>query len=221
VNLKQIRWKRLIWTVLVSFYFINFFKNLFNDALPGHSWLAFTFFVCFTIWMALEYYFGSPFFQSGIIETPQLWRSLFALFYYPFLGYCVADYAWTKWAQVPVLSPYLNILGILAFILGSYVRLASLFSALRSPANKLVRKGFFSMVRHPRYLGTLIQVVAVPLAFSTWLGLVLALAIGLPLMLVEIHAEESGLLDAYKDEYAAYRLAVPALIPGRRPVPGK
>lgn len=215
LNLKAVRWKRLIWTLLVTFYFINFFKNLFADALPGQSLLPVLFFVCFTVWMAFEYYFGSPFFQSGVIELSQVWRSLFALFYYPFLGYCVGDYAWTRWSQMGRLSPYVNILGIAIFLFGAVLRLSALSTALRHPAGKLVRGGLFRVVRHPRYLATLIQLAAVPLVFSTWLGLLLALVVGLPLILAEVRAEEANLLARYRDEFAAYQQTVPVLLPRR------
>lgn len=212
----RLRWRRLIWTVLVSFYFMIFAWNLFNDALPGNSSVPIAFFFCFTLWMAVEYYFGSPFFQSGIVEAAPVWKSLFAIFFYPFLGYCVADYTWSRWTQIPFVQPYLNVLGIMIFAGGSVIRLSTLFQVLRAPAGRLIRSGLFRQVRHPRYLGTLVQMIAIPLVFGSWLGLVLAMAVGLPLILAEIRTEERGLLATHPDEYVSYQQAVPALIPGRR-----
>lgn len=213
--MKNLKWKRLIWTVLVVLYFVNFFRNFFADALPGNSWLALTFFIAFTLWMAIEYYFGSPFFQSGAVHPPVLWKSLFALYYYPLAGYCVADYIWLKWTQLGFLSPVLNILGVLVFLAGTAIRLDTLRHALRAPANKLIRSGLYRVVRQPRYLGTLLQLIALPLAFSSWLGLVLALVPGLPLILAEIRAEETDLQSSYKGEFEDYARTVPALIPRR------
>jgi protein-S-isoprenylcysteine O-methyltransferase Ste14 len=216
LSLSQVRWKRLIWTAFVTFYFIDFTKNLFNDALPGRSLVPILFFISFTVWMAFEYYFGSPFFQSGAVEPAPLWKSLFALFYYPFLGYAVADYTWTRWTQLGVLSPYLNVLGIVLFLLGAAIRLSSLYAVLRSRSGKLVRRGLFNRVRQPRYLGTLVQMIAVPLVFSSWLGLLLALAVGLPLILRQIRTEEASLLSVFKEEFASYQQRVPVLIPRRK-----
>ena len=65
----------------------------------------------------------------------------------------------------------------------------------------------------PPPLATLLQVIAVPLVFSSWSGLLLALAIGLPLMLVEF-ATRSRLLARFPDDFANYRKTVPALPPG-------
>jgi protein-S-isoprenylcysteine O-methyltransferase Ste14 len=213
VTTKTIRWTRLLWTVLVTFYFVIFFRNLFRDALSSQSWLPVLFFVCFTLWMAFEYYFGSPFFQSGVVEPPRLWKTLFALFFYPFLGFCVADNVWQHWTQFPGLYPLVNLLGVALFLVGAGLRLSSLRTLLRSPSGKLVRSSLFRFVRHPRYLGTLLQMLAAPLVFTSWLGLLLALAIGLPLILLEIRAEESGLRQSYAAEFDAWRQTVPALIP--------
>jgi len=210
---KSIRWPRLIWTVLVTLYFINFFKNLFHDALDGQAWMPVLFFASFTLWMAFEYYFRSPFFQSGVVEPPRLGKTLFALFYYPFLGYCVGDNVWWHWTQFPGLYPLVNLLGVALFLLGAWVRLTSLRTLLRSPSGRFVRSGLFRTVRHPRYLGTLLQLLAVPLVFTSWLGLLLALVIGLPLIALEIRTEESGLERSFREEFNAYRQSVPALIP--------
>jgi protein-S-isoprenylcysteine O-methyltransferase Ste14 len=211
---KRIRWKRLLWTVLVTFYFLVFFRNLFTDALAGRSWLPTWFFSVFTIWMAFEYYFGSPFFQSGVIEPAVLWKSLFALFYYPFVGYCVADFTWTGWTRISPLVPWLNILGVLIFMFGAALRLLTLRTLVRAQPNRLVRSGLFRFVRHPRYLASLVQLIAVPLAFSSWLGLVLALGLGLPLLLRQVGLEDTRLRNAYGDDFAAWQQNVPKLIPG-------
>jgi protein-S-isoprenylcysteine O-methyltransferase Ste14 len=210
---KRIRGGRLIWTLLVTFYFVNFFRTMFSDALPGQALIPIIFAVAFTVWMAIEYYFESPFFQSGVVQPSQLWKSLFALFYYPFLGYCAADYVWNRWTQMGPLSPYVNIFGILVFALGSALRFETLATLVRSSENRLVRSGFFRFSRHPRYLATLLQVLAVPLVFSSWSGILLALAIGLPLTLVEIRYEEARLSARFPQDYSEYRKAVPALLP--------
>jgi protein-S-isoprenylcysteine O-methyltransferase Ste14 len=202
--------------VVVSLYFIIFFRNMFHDALDGGSGLPVAFSWLFTIWMGIEYYFGSPFFQSGIVEPSQLWKGVFAFFFYPFLGYCAADYTWTHTTQLAFLSPYINIVGIAGFVLGAYLRLDSLRTALRVPGGKLLRSGLFRKVRHPRYLATLVQMLAIPLVFSSWLGLLLALAIGLPLIWAEIRSEEARLESTFKADFAVYQRSVPILIPRAR-----
>lgn len=214
----KIRWKRLIWDLLVTLYFINFFRNLFRDALPNQPLIPTFFFISFTLWMAVEYYFGSPFFQSGVVEASQLWKNLWALFYYPFLGYCTADFVWTKWSQMGPLSPYVNFLGLAVFLFGIVLRFDTLRTVLSVTGDKLVRRGLFRRSRHPRYLATLVQVLAVPLVYSSWSGLLLALAIGIPLILVQVKDEEARLRTRYKDNFVGYQQTVPILLPrlGRR-----
>jgi protein-S-isoprenylcysteine O-methyltransferase Ste14 len=186
---------------------------MFHDALDGRALLPTIFAIVFTLWMAVEYYYESPFFQSGVVEPSQLWKGLFALFFYPFVGYCVADHVWTRWTQMGPLSPYVNVLGIAVFLVGSALRFETLATLLRTSDKRLVRSGFFRYARHPRYLATLIQMLAVPLVFSSWSGLLLALAIGLPLLLVEIRYEEARLLVRFPDDFPNYQKAVPVLLP--------
>lgn len=213
---KRIRGGRLLWTIFVTLYFVNFFKTMFHDALDGRALLPTVFAIVFTLWMAVEYYYESPFFQSGVVEPSQLWKGLFALFYYPFLGYCVADNVWTHWTQMGPLSPWVNILGIAVFLLGAGLRFDTLATLLRTSDKKLVRAGLFRFTRHPRDLATLLQILAVPLVFSSWSGLLLALAIGLPLLLVEMNYEEARLLARFPDDFLNYRKAVPVLLPRLR-----
>jgi protein-S-isoprenylcysteine O-methyltransferase Ste14 len=210
---KRIRGGRLLWTLFVTLYFVNFFRTMFHDALDGRALLPTVFAILFTLWMAIEYYFESPFFQSGVVEPSQLWKGLFALFYYPFLGFCVADNVWTHWTQMGPFSPWVNILGIAVFLLGAGLRFDTLATLLRTSEKKLVRAGFFRFTRHPRDLGTLLQVLAVALVFSSWSGLLLALGIGLPLLLTEIRYEEARLLARFPDDFLNYQKAVPVLLP--------
>jgi len=210
---KRIRGGRLLWTLFVTLYFVTFFRTMFSDAMSGKALLPTVFAIAFTLWMAVEYYFESPFFQSGVVEPSPLWKGLFALFYYPFLGYCVADHVWTRWTQMGPLSPYVNVFGIAVFLLGTALRFTTLATLLRTSDKRLVRSGFFRYARHPRYLATLIQLLAVPLVFSSWSGLLLALAIGLPLTMAEIRHEETRLLARFPDDFLNYQKAVPVLIP--------
>jgi len=88
--------------VLVTLYFLIFFTNFFRDAVPDRMTLPVLFAYVFVLWLSLEYYLGSPFFQSGVVEHSALWRGVFAFFVYPFLAYLGADFIWWGWTQMPV-----------------------------------------------------------------------------------------------------------------------
>ncbi|MBM3313988.1 hypothetical protein FJY70_05310 [candidate division WOR-3 bacterium] len=230
---KRFKLSRFIWTVLVGFYFLVFFTNFFHDAVPDHMALPLLFAYVFILWLSLEYYFGSPFFQSGAVEHSALWRGVFAFFVYPFLAYLAADFIWWRWTQLPVPIAAGGILGLLAFGLGAYLRLATMFDILsiaqaRAPAKggreetfvlpekRYVGLRFQRLVRHPRYLATFIQLVGAALVFRSWGGLLLAAGLGLPLLLLQVRYEDARLRQVLKNELQTYTETVPRFWPRLR-----
>jgi protein-S-isoprenylcysteine O-methyltransferase Ste14 len=231
--IKRFKAGRFIWTVLVTFYFLVFFTNFLRDVLPGAALLPALFSYLFVLWLSVEYYFGSPFFQSGVVEHSALWRGAFAFFAYPFLGYVAADFIWWHSTQVPVPPIVAGMLGLLVFGLGTYVRLDTLYGLLRIgqirppakgakeetvfiPEKKFVGLRPQRMARHPRYLATLVQLVGAAVFFRSWGGIVLAFAIGLPLILLQVRYEDARLRDLLKIEFKSYIGSVPAFWPRLR-----
>jgi len=222
---------RFIWTGLVTFYFLVFFRNFFADALPGQTALPLVFAFVFVLWLAVEYYFGSPFFQSGVVEHSAFWRGAFAFFVYPYLGYVAADFIWWHWTQIPVPAAVTGVLGLAVFGLGTFIRLDTLFGILgiaqvkRAPGGRQVAERVFvperklvgirlqKLSRHPRYLGTFVQLVGAALTFRSWGGLVLALAVGLPFIWVQVRYEDGRLRAMLKGDLQDYMAAVPLFWP--------
>ncbi|MFO7651743.1 MAG: hypothetical protein R6X13_10450 [bacterium] len=226
----RIRFGRLAWTVLVMAYFVVFFTNFLADALPDGRLLANIFAVLFVLWLGVEYYFAAPFFQSGVVEHSALWRGVFAFFVYPYIGFCAADFIWWRWTQLPLPAVVTGLLGLLVFAGGTLVRLDVLFGLLQIiqvrmlgkeehmtiPEKKLVAVRLMRLCRHPRYLGTFIQLIGVALVFNSWGGLLLAAAVGLPLILVQVRHDDARLRGVLKGESERYFGATPLLFP--RPV---
>lgn len=223
----RVRFGRLVWTVLVVAYFIVFFTNFLADALPSGRLLANVFAVLFVLWLGVEYYFGAPFFQSGVVEHSALWRGVFAFFVYPYIGYCAADHIWWRWTQFPVPPVTAGLLGLLVFVAGTFVRLDVLFGLLRIiqvrvlgkedhvtiPEKKLVTVRLMRLCRHPRYFGTFIQLIGVALVFGSWGGVLLSIAVGLPLILVQIRHDDDRLRVLLKGETERYFGTTPLLFP--------
>jgi protein-S-isoprenylcysteine O-methyltransferase Ste14 len=221
---------RFIWTVLVTLYFLLFFTNFFRDTIPDRMTLPVLFAYIFVMWLSLEYYFGSPFFQSGVVEHSAFWRGVFAFFVYPFLAYLAADFIWWRWTQIPVPVAVTGFLGLAVFGIGTYLRLGTLFSLLGIaqvkppakgsneemlllPEKRFVALRFQKLARHPRYFATFIQLVGAALVFRSWGGLVLAGVVGLPLLLVQARYEDAHLRDVLKNELRTYTESVPAFWP--------
>ncbi|MGO9544141.1 MAG: methyltransferase family protein [Rhodomicrobium sp.] len=81
------------------------------------------------------------------------------------------------------------------------------------PGHALVTGGVYGVVRHPSYLGLLINATGWALAFRSGVGLLLTAFLLLPL-LARIRAEEALLKSHFGAEYEAYRRRTWRLIPG-------
>jgi protein-S-isoprenylcysteine O-methyltransferase Ste14 len=186
--------------------------------------------------MSVEYYLGSPFFQSGVSRPAAHWRIAFAFFVYPYLGYVVADFLWYGCPPPSVVAVIAVILGTVAFVVGTWIRLEMLVGLVRvaqyqSAASVGRAKGLESgrvpfrrltglrlqrLCRQPRYLGTLMQLAGAALFFGSWTGLIALAAIGLPLILLQARSEDLRLSAGLGDEWTGYRESVPLLLPRLR-----
>lgn len=112
-------------------------------------------------------------------------------------------------------------LGVALFAVGGALRiwpvfvLGDRFSGLVAiqPGHSLVTNGVYGVIRHPSYLGLLINSLGWSLAFRSGAG-VLLVAMLIPPLLARIHAEENLLSSQFGAEYEAYRSRTSRLIPG-------
>ena len=110
--------------------------------------------------------------------------------------------------------------GVVLFTLGGVLRLAPVFvlgkrfSGLVAiqPDHRLVTGGLYRIIRHPSYLGLLINAVGWALAFRSGVGLAIA-ALMLPIVLARISAEERLLVETFGDDYQTYRVRTWRLLP--------
>jgi protein-S-isoprenylcysteine O-methyltransferase Ste14 len=112
-------------------------------------------------------------------------------------------------------------LGVVLFAAGGALRLWPVFvlghrfSGLVAiqPGHTLVTSGIYGVIRHPSYLGLLINSLGWALAFRSGVGLLLT-ALIIPPLLARIHAEEKLLHTQFGAEYKAYCARTARLIPG-------
>jgi protein-S-isoprenylcysteine O-methyltransferase Ste14 len=112
-------------------------------------------------------------------------------------------------------------LGVALFAAGGALRiwpvfvLGHRFSGLVAiqPEHSLVTRGIYGIIRHPSYLGLLINSLGWSLAFRSGVGVLLT-ALLIPPLLARINAEENLLHSEFGDEYDAYRSQTWRLIPG-------
>jgi protein-S-isoprenylcysteine O-methyltransferase Ste14 len=112
-------------------------------------------------------------------------------------------------------------LGVVLFAAGGALRLwpvfvlGDQFSGLVAiqPGHKLVTTGIYGIIRHPSYLGLLVNALGWALAFRAGVGVILT-ALMVPPLLARIQAEEALLRSQFGGEYEAYRNRTWRLIPG-------
>jgi protein-S-isoprenylcysteine O-methyltransferase Ste14 len=112
-------------------------------------------------------------------------------------------------------------IGVALFIAGGMLRmwpvfvLGHRFSGLVAiqPGHKLVTGGVYSLIRHPSYLGLLINSLGWALAFRSLAGVILTVITLAPLI-ARINAEEALLHSQFGAEYDTYRSHTSRLIPG-------
>jgi protein-S-isoprenylcysteine O-methyltransferase Ste14 len=81
------------------------------------------------------------------------------------------------------------------------------------PGHTLVTGGVYGVIRHPSYLGLLVNALGWGLAFRAGVGVLLT-ALMIPPLLARIRAEERLLHSHFGDEYGAYCARTARLIPG-------
>jgi protein-S-isoprenylcysteine O-methyltransferase Ste14 len=112
-------------------------------------------------------------------------------------------------------------LGVVLFAAGGALRLWPVFVLGRrfsglvtiQPGHELVTSGVYRVIRHPSYLGLLINSLGWGLAFRSGVGVLLT-ALLIPPLLARIHAEERLLRTQFGGEYDAYCNRTWRLIPG-------
>jgi protein-S-isoprenylcysteine O-methyltransferase Ste14 len=112
-------------------------------------------------------------------------------------------------------------LGVLLFAAAGALRiwpvfvLGQRFSGLVAiqPGHTLVTTGIYGVIRHPSYLGLLINSLGWSLAFRSGVGVLLTMLL-IPILLSRISAEENLLHAQFGDDYNTYRSHTSRLIPG-------
>ena len=114
-----------------------------------------------------------------------------------------------RWAGVAVCAA-----GCVLRIYPVYV-LGNRFSGLVAiqPGHTLVTSGIYGVIRHPSYLGLLVNSLGWALAFRSGVGVLLT-ALLIPPLLARIRAEERLLRTQFGDEYDEYCTRTSRLVPG-------
>jgi protein-S-isoprenylcysteine O-methyltransferase Ste14 len=112
-------------------------------------------------------------------------------------------------------------IGVAVFAIGGLLRLwpvfvlGNRFSGLVAiqPGHTLVTTGIYSVIRHPSYLGLIVNALGWALAFRSTIGELITLLMFIPLV-ARMNAEEALLRSQFGAEYESYMARTSRLIPG-------
>ena len=112
-------------------------------------------------------------------------------------------------------------IGVALFAIGGALRLAPVFVLGRrfsglvaiQTDHRLVTNGIYRFIRHPSYLGLIVNTFGWALAFRSIVGILLAVLVIL-ILIARIRAEEALLLSHFGAEFEAYRARTWRIIPG-------
>ena len=111
--------------------------------------------------------------------------------------------------------------GVVLFAAGGALRIWPVFVLGRrfsglvaiQPGHTLVTRGVYGTIRHPSYLGLLVNSLGWALAFRSGVGVLLT-ALLIPPLVARIRAEERLLRSQFGGEYEVYRSRTSRLVPG-------
>jgi protein-S-isoprenylcysteine O-methyltransferase Ste14 len=112
-------------------------------------------------------------------------------------------------------------IGVAVFAIGGLLRLwpvfvlGNRFSGLVAiqPGHTLVTTGIYRVIRHPSYLGLVVNALGWALAFRSTIGVLITLLMFIPLV-ARMNAEEALLRSQFGAEYEGYMARTSRLIPG-------
>ena len=79
--------------------------------------------------------------------------------------------------------------------------------------HKLVREGPYRFVRHPIYTGMLGMIMAAGLAWSRWIGFLIALILFTIGTAIRVRSEEKLLREQFGAAFDDYKRSVPGVVP--------
>ena len=123
---------------------------------------------------------------------------------------------------ITTLSPGMGLVGCAIIVLGLAIRwraVATLGQQFTvdgriTPGHKLVETGLYGVVRHPSYLGALLEYVGVGVALENWISLLVMFLFPTIAQLYRISCEERVLLRHFGSAYRSYMRRTKKLIPG-------
>ena len=77
----------------------------------------------------------------------------------------------------------------------------------------LVQTGPYKCIRHPIYLGVILEVLSIPLIWNTYFVFIFTCTVSVPLQIMRAYIEEKSTIRKLGQDYILYKSVVPAFLP--------
>jgi protein-S-isoprenylcysteine O-methyltransferase Ste14 len=101
--------------------------------------------------------------------------------------------------------------GLIICLFGIIFTIVAILSFATSPKEKVITKGLYRFTRNPTYIGIILMQIGLGIACSSWLYLLLTVAL-IILLNANLSAEERYCLYRYGDDYRKYKNRTPRWI---------
>jgi protein-S-isoprenylcysteine O-methyltransferase Ste14 len=101
--------------------------------------------------------------------------------------------------------------GLFFYLFGIVFTIVAIRNFATSPKDKIITKGLYRFTRNPTYIGMILMQIGVGIACSSWLYLLLTVALMI-LLNANLSAEERYCLYMYGESYQKYRNSTPRWI---------
>lgn len=147
-------------------------------------------------------------------------NSAFVILICSLIGLMAPVVEWAYFSDQISKTPFLIIGGMLV-ITGIAIRaiaihtLGKYFTTVvqTTTHHQLVKKGMYSVIRHPSYLGTFISMIGAGVFLEAWIGVIISVISILIAYHVRIKAEETELVHSFGQSYIDYQKETKRMIP--------
>ncbi|MGE5416452.1 MAG: methyltransferase family protein [Acidobacteriota bacterium] len=141
--------------------------------------------------------------------------------YAAILLYSAVDFLVLKVSRIHIFEPWIVYAGFALFILHAVLKAWAWshlgkyyhFRAVVLHEQSVISTGPYEHVRHPMYTATIMYFFSIPLIFSSWGGLILALVFGVASVYRRMAVEEALLANVFGDQYKDYCQRTGRLLP--------
>lgn len=220
----NVRQRNVLIRVIIAVAIFLYIAVMAYKQLPSFDFKVITFFFgLYFLWTAVAetIIYKDP--DTYVIEDDDRKSYIYVQFSFLIaLFFAAIDFVDLNYTRIKTLEPVIIYTGFVLFIISCFVRWWG-FNSLGKYFNprvaiyedhKLITEGAYKHIRHPLYLGTLLNIISIPLIFNSWGALLIILGLTVPALVYRIKVEEELLTKHFGNEYLEYTKRTKKMFPG-------